>query len=359
MKTMDVTVRKSLIIVLGIAVWVTFSVDIVFFLVYMITGTMVRTVPVYIINKLLLPFAVNMTAYQIAKRYNEGKTHENDDKNLVCSFALETAAGSVCIFHGYYVPLWVTPSIVILFCTLFHDERLQKLLLVYDYLLIICAAALTSWENRDNAYYYIQNAVIVIVMATLISLMASVMNKYNKEMAGITRNFHDKQLEYKEKLETDFLTGLYSRAYVEARAAEALKYCSEDNPCSIAMIDLDFFKSINDTYGHENGDKALETLGKVVASYMNDDLVAGRFGGEEFVLVFDGGEFDSHVMVLEDIREVFARQTYDFTENNITLSGGITCCTAPVEYQDALKLADEALYSSKKNGRNRITVASK
>ncbi|MBO6112915.1 MAG: hypothetical protein J6P45_07710, partial [Lachnospiraceae bacterium] len=103
MKTMDVTVRKSLIIVLGIAVWVTLSVDIVFFLVYMITGTMVRTVPVYIINKLLLPFAVNMTAYQIAKRYNEGKTHENDDKNLVCSFALETAAGSVCIFHGYYV----------------------------------------------------------------------------------------------------------------------------------------------------------------------------------------------------------------------------------------------------------------
>jgi diguanylate cyclase (GGDEF)-like protein len=298
-----------------------------------------------------------MAAYQIAAKYESDKEHENDNKNLVCAFALCTVAGSISIFHGYYVPLWVTPSIVILFCTLFHDERLQKLLLIYDYVLIILSAALTSWENMERTYYYIQNAVVLVVMATLIGLMATVMNKYNQEMVGLTRNFHDKQLEYKEKLETDFLTGLFSRAYVESRAEEALKYCSEDNPCSVAMIDLDFFKSINDTYGHENGDKALETLGKVISNYMNEDLYAGRFGGEEFVLVFEGGEFDSHVMILEDIREVFARQNYDFMDKQVTLSGGIKCCTSPVEYQEALKHADEALYQSKRNGRNRITVA--
>ena len=90
---------------------------------------------------------------------------------------------------------------------------------------------------------------------------------------------------------------------------------------------------------------------------MNEDLYAGRFGGEEFVLVFEGGEFDSHVMILEDIREVFARQSYDFMDKKVTLSGGIKCCTSPMEYQEALKWADEALYKSKRDGRNRITVA--
>ncbi len=354
---MDATVRKRLIRLMRIIVWVSLCVDLFFFLLYIFTDSLTRSVPSYIIGKLILPFAVNMAAYQIAAKYESDKEHENDNKNLVCAFALCTVAGSISIFHGYYVPLWVTPSIVILFCTLFHDERLQKLLLIYDYVLIILSAALTSWENMERTYYYIQNAVVLVVMATLIGLMATVMNKYNQEMVGLTRNFHDKQLEYKEKLETDFLTGLFSRAYVESRAEEALKYCSEDNPCSVAMIDLDFFKSINDTYGHENGDKALETLGKVISNYMNEDLYAGRFGGEEFVLVFEGGEFDSHVMILEDIREVFARQNYDFMDKQVTLSGGIKCCTSPVEYQEALKHADEALYQSKRNGRNRITVA--
>ena len=357
MKMMDAAVRKRLIGVMRIIVWVTLLVDLFFFFFYMITDSMVRSVPAYVLEKLLLPFAVNMVVYQFARKYESDKDHENENRNLVCAFALCTIAGSVSIFHGYYVPLWVTPSIVILFCTLFHDEKLQKLLLIYDYVIIILSAGVTSWENMDQTYYYIQNAIVLVVMATLIGIMATVMNKYNQEMVGLTRNFHDKQLEYKEKLETDFLTGLFSRSYVESRAEEALKYCSEDNPCSVAMIDLDFFKSINDTYGHENGDKALETLGRVISNYMNEDLYAGRFGGEEFVLVFEGGEFDSHVMILEDIREVFARQSYDFMDKKVTLSGGIKCCTSPMEYQDALKWADEALYKSKRDGRNRITVA--
>ena len=358
MKIMDATVRKKLVAFMRIVVWVTLCVDSVFFVIYLITDSLTRSVPAYVIGKIILPFAVNMCTYQIGRKYNEDAEHENDNKNLVCAFALCTIAGNISIFHGYYVPLWVTPSIVILFCTLFHSEKLQKLLLIYNYVLIIISAALTSWENREFTYYYIQNAAVLVVISTLIGLIATVMNKYNQEMVGLTRNFHDKQLEYKEKLETDFLTGLFSRAYVESRAEDALKYCSHDNPCSIAMIDLDFFKSINDTYGHENGDKALETLGRVIAAYMNDDLYAGRFGGEEFVLVFEGGEFDTHVMILEDIREVFAKQNYDFMDSSITLSGGIACCTEPVEYQEALKRADQALYQSKADGRNRITVSS-
>ncbi len=357
MRSINNGVRKTVIKITRIIVWSELIVDILFFIFFYFTDGLTRSIPSYLINKIMLPFVVNMTTFLIFKKYNDNKDHSMLNKNVVCAFALTTIAGSAGVFHSYYVPLWLTPSLVMLFCTIFHSDRLQRWLLIYDYILVIMGCALVCWENPYDTSYYIQNAVVVIIVATLFNMLASVMNKYNQEMVGLTRNFHDKQMEYKEKLETDFLTKLFSREYVEKEAEEALSFCSEDNPCSIAMIDLDRFKNINDTFGHENGDKVLETFGKVIADYMNDFLIAGRFGGEEFVLVFEGGDFDSHVMVLEDIRERFSRQIYDFTDQKITLSGGIRYCGEPVPYQEALKDADEALYVSKKEGRNRITVS--
>ncbi len=357
MRSINNGVRKTVIKILWIIVWSELLADICFFIFFYFTDGLTRTIPSYIGFKILLPFAVNLLTYIVLKKYNENKDHSMLNKNVVCAFALTTVAGGAGIFHGYYVPLWLAPTLVMLFCTIFHSDRLQRWLLIYDYVLIIIACAVVSWENPYNTSFYIQNAVVVILVATLFNMLASVMNKYNQEMVGLTRNFHEKQMEYKEKLETDFLTKLYSREYVEKEAEEALAYCSEDSPCSIAMIDLDKFKGINDTFGHENGDKVLETFGRVISDYMNDFLIAGRFGGEEFVLVFEGGDYDSHVMIMEDIREKFSRQIYDFTDQKITLSGGIRYCSEPVSYQEALKDADEALYRSKEEGRNRISVA--
>ena len=354
---MDTIVRKRLINAMFIIVWVCLATDLLFFATYLIMGTLARSLPAHIVFKICLPFGVNFASYFVAKKYNASEEHDNTGKNLVCALALETIAGSMAVFHGYYVQLWVVPSIIILFCCVFHDEVLQRSMLVYDYALIVVAAAVVCVEHPENVRFYIESAVVVIVLATLVSLIASVMNKYIREMAGLTRNFHEKQEDHMEKMETDFLTGLYSKDYVELKAENALKYCNEDSPCSIAMIDLDDLKSINDAYGHEEGDKALMTLGKVVAGYMNEGIFAGRFGGEEFVIVFEGGEFDSHVMVLEDIRETFGKHIYDFTDRRITLSGGVKCCRKPVSYDDAVNEAEDALHRSKTEGKNRITVA--
>ena len=359
MRTINNGIRKTVIKITRIIVWSELAADLVFFAFFYFTDGLTRSVPSYIVLKILLPFVINMATFIFFKKYNDNKDHSMLNKNVVCAFALTTIAGSAAICHGYYVPLWLTPSLVMIFCTIFHSDRLQRWLLIYNYVIVLVGCAVVSLENPYDTSYYIQNAVVVLLVTTLFNMIASVMNKYNQEMVGLTRNFHDKQMEYKEKLETDFLTKLFSREYVEKEAAEALAYCNEDNPCSIAMIDLDKFKTINDRFGHENGDKVLETFGKIISDYMNDFLIAGRFGGEEFVLVFEGGDFDSHIMVLEDIREKFSKQIYDFTDKKITLSGGIRYCSSPVPFEEALKDADEALYRSKEDGRNRITVAGK
>ena len=222
MRTINNGIRKTVINITRIIVWSELAADIIFFVFFYFTDGMTRSVPSYVAFKIVLPFVINLSTFIFFKKYNENKDHSMLNKNVVCAFALTTIAGSAAICHGYYVPLWLTPSLVMIFCTIFHSDRLQRWLLIYNYIIILLGCAVVSWENPYNTSYYIQNAVVVLLVATLFNMIASVMNKYNQEMVGLTRNFHDKQMEYKEKLETDFLTKLFSTILMVALSLHAI-----------------------------------------------------------------------------------------------------------------------------------------
>ena len=159
----------------------------------------------------------------------------------------------------------------------------------------------------------------------------------------------------------DHLTGLFNRRYLaEVLEAEFFRAKRNGENLSLVIIDIDFFKQVNDTYGHQNGDVVLASVAEVVQQQMRAYDSAARYGGEEFVMVFPGTTLEGGVMAAERLRLAvidhhFPHPLEDLT---VTVSAGVASYPSPhVDNIDSLfRRADEALYRAKQNGRNRVEV---
>lgn len=160
---------------------------------------------------------------------------------------------------------------------------------------------------------------------------------------------------------TDELTGLYNRRYImellKAEYARAKRY---GTPLSVLIADIDHFKSINDTFGHDFGDAALKQVAEIMRRTSRNESVTGRYGGEEFLVILPMTTETEAVSVAERFRITVEAEPLDIGENsiNLTLSIGVAGCNLETDCVYAeIKKADEALYRAKDGGRNRVIAA--
>jgi len=166
------------------------------------------------------------------------------------------------------------------------------------------------------------------------------------------------QAKLKEQAIRDPLTGLYNRRFLnETLSRELAQAVRSQRPLSLAMIDLDRFKNINDTYGHEAGDQFLKALGDLLLEQTRFGDVACRFGGEEFVVVLPGAPLEIAAIRVNQMRQFFAVRKIAIrgTALSVTFSAGVA--GFPEHGSDDASLlaeADRALYAAKAAGRNRV-----
>jgi diguanylate cyclase (GGDEF)-like protein len=158
---------------------------------------------------------------------------------------------------------------------------------------------------------------------------------------------------------TDPLTGAYNRRYLEEQARHAIDALQRDEiPASLLLIDVDFFKRINDKYGHGVGDVAIKRLVEVISGRIRAVDILCRFGGEEFVVLLQGTAVDGAVAAAKDLRALVEGSRI-LPEGSVTISIGV-CEVRPGDTLDQwFKLADSALYLAKRRGRNRVETATK
>lgn len=168
-----------------------------------------------------------------------------------------------------------------------------------------------------------------------------------------------------EKSQRDALTGAHNRLYFNDVFSKEFAVSTRHGwPLTLAFIDIDHFKQVNDTYGHAAGDRALITVSRLIYSHIRNDDVFARYGGEEFVLLFSGTALEEALKVLYRIKDAVESCTHR-TETgegfSVTVSIGVTChmCSGSqyASTEEMLRVADEALYQTKGMGRNQITVA--
>lgn len=187
--------------------------------------------------------------------------------------------------------------------------------------------------------------------------LAYPVGKRNDEIGELGRHAVEMQQSLRELVEKDALTGLYNRRYGEKRLKQVQKDAdSYGMPFCIAIGDIDYFKYVNDTYGHEWGDRVLAQVARIMAERMRREGYVARWGGEEFLLVFTDQGLQDAVQTLQALQNEIrdTEFTYDEKEKiHVTMTFGI-CESAGESLDELIRCADNRLYAGKKGGRDRI-----
>ena len=177
------------------------------------------------------------------------------------------------------------------------------------------------------------------------------------QLSKVNENLLKKTATLEEKASTDFLTQLNNRrkfdTIIEYEIKQIKRY--NDRDLSIVLLDIDNFKGINDTHGHDVGDLILQEIAKIVKLTLRQSDVACRWGGEEFAFALSETDIEDALLVCEKLRITI--QNHTFVNNlQITCSFGISQFRSTDEYPTLFKRADEALYRAKKTGKNKVVI---
>ena len=163
----------------------------------------------------------------------------------------------------------------------------------------------------------------------------------------------------KKQAVTDHLTGLFNRRFFEdALHREATRSLRSKQPFCLIGLDLDHLKTINDTYGHTMGDKAISAIANSISNTSRSVDIPARYGGEEFFIILPGVDAKGGVVAAERLRTTIQNYKVEGLPDGITASLGVSCFIEQTTNIDELfEMCDKAMYSSKQNGRNQVTLA--
>lgn len=183
------------------------------------------------------------------------------------------------------------------------------------------------------------------------------------ERSRIQRELKNKLRFALEYSASDALTGLYNRRYFERRLREESAHAKRHKrPFAIVLVDIDHFKLVNDTYGHEDGDRVLCHVAELLGASLREDDIACRFGGEEFVILLRATTGPAARVVANRLRASIASQGITLGAKDemrhVTLSGGVAAADERNNYDvdNIVDRADKALYRAKRAGRNRVEM---
>lgn len=208
-----------------------------------------------------------------------------------------------------------------------------------------------------------------IVTKSTLEPVTPVETEYLEQLASQTSTTINRANVYAEILKhatLDALTGFYNRRQMEERIKqETASAKRKKTPLCAIMIDIDYFKSVNDNYGHTAGDFILKTASKIIRSQLREYDIASRYGGEEFAIILPYTKQEEAIMVAERLRKAVADKIINIehvnTKNDtktiqITISLGICCFKDTDRPEELLMNADRALYDAKESGRNKVVV---
>lgn len=200
-------------------------------------------------------------------------------------------------------------------------------------------------RRKDGSHYWVE---------------ALIMPKFdeNQEMTGYTSIRQD--ITDKKRIEelsiTDTLTGLFNRLKLDELFKTFLNISLRHGyPFSIIIIDIDFFKLVNDNHGHQIGDTVLKEFAQILKSNVRIEDTVGRWGGEEFLILAPGSDLEAAARLAEKLRKIIEKFNFT-TVGQKTSSFGVSTCHAGDDEKSMISRADEALYAAKNGGRNLVKV---
>jgi len=199
----------------------------------------------------------------------------------------------------------------------------------------------------------VTDVLTAICLLGLCCLCNEILLTYVLDNDGMIRSHLNDNSRLTNRLERDPMTSLYNHTAFYDYLDEFVKNRGED-PLTLAVIDIDDFKKVNDTYGHNNGDEVILNLSKVLQKNCGDGNYVCRYGGEEFAVIFPDVKVKEAARMMNGALEEFRATVYDWTEKRITFSCGIFQLSSyTMSAEEFFRVADKMLYTAKQKGKNR------
>ncbi|WP_321315299.1 GGDEF domain-containing protein [Halarcobacter sp.] len=204
---------------------------------------------------------------------------------------------------------------------------------------------------------------VIPYFSTLLIFLTAILmfGTFTHESGKHLKNISNMNKKLKKLANIDPLTKLYNRRFMDEKINYFFNLSKRNNGfLAMCIFDIDFFKKVNDTYGHDAGDKVLQTVSKLAKENFRETDFVGRIGGEEFCVIFTYGNINSVKDAIERFRKIIENNRLKYEKNEIktTASFGISYLTSDIKTQEQLyKNADSALYEAKNTGRNKIVDA--
>ena len=268
---------------------------------------------------------------------------------LIFSFYLSLTHKTTTILFGSF-------TLSVFVSAIFSNTKITlRILLMGTLALLISGAKLYIEENLDSNV--LMDVFVAWDMLLCSYVLARVLIRYGHDNLIALMCFYNKQQSMQEQLKLDAFTGLYNRNTFDESMQKLMEECRTSNLClSLAVIDVDNFKRVNDVYGHATGDRVLISLAQILKSIKKEAIQVFRIGGDEFAILFKGYSVQESYQICENIRKTMeASSLYEI--DKVTFSCGLAGLSLQHASPDELlRSADSALYAAKSKGRNKVAT---
>lgn len=249
--------------------------------------------------------------------------------------------------------------VVLLVINFFSGYRRYGLKIAYSFVLLLCRIGAFCIPNNQNSsaltsgtFAFVIQFVNSFFAFACISTLCYIYSRDSQKLEG-------KLVEYNVQLvnqaNTDPLTGLNNRRKTMEYMNQLISDSKVSSIC-VSICDIDFFKKVNDTYGHDIGDKVLKSLAQTMVSSLDSDCFVSRWGGEEFLIVFANANGDEAFIKLQELRNKISQLNFEVKDRSfkVTLTYGLAEYDFRSDVHDFIKEADNKLYLGKENGRDQV-----
>lgn len=310
----------------------------------------------YALQCIMLPFLINLSIYLVGIWMYRYPTITDEQKVAVPILTMISMFTSLVTIHFTFPMLLGLFMIPIFVSTIYANRNIVLRTFAFCCLGIGISLLLTFINHRETMQKeYLANVFIVAAMMLFVLVVAMGVVENERAKVAVTKRNMRSAARLKEEASHDSLTGLYNRKTILDILSEHMQRAQNGKALHIAVVDIDHFKLINDTYGHSNGDVVLRALAGMFRSMQGRNITVGRYGGEEFVIIFYNMTYDQVYERVDDLREQFAHCIFTELDNSkITISVGIAAFENGMDIVAFFDEADRAMYKAKQLGRNRV-----
>ncbi len=353
--------REKIIRVFYIIIALIFIVEVVVFIALRGHGLLDEGVTdfKYIIKYIILPMVINLTLVTTCHRINT-LSIKAQIKNYAVLITVSLMAAILAFVH-YIVGAILTIFVIPVFLTiLFGKKRMTAIISIINCILLIFSSIHSAMYN--DSIFFFMNVAVALTMLISSYLVSTVLIAYNKASSDYVYASYKTQLSLNELARNDSLTGLYNQKTFQSLLKGTMdKAKILKSPMSLAIIDLDDFKEINDTFGHLEGDQVLLHFTNLIKQQCDDgESYVSRYGGDEFAVIFPRASKELAYLKLEALRQRCKQVPQSKVRSGeISFSAGISHYMEGDMNETLLfHQADSALYQAKENGKGQIVVYS-